>query len=67
MALLDGLLVLGILGALGWVIYGRLAQKNPGIKKATEGIGFNFIDKIPIIPDKPDKFEQVYNEKRTMM
>lgn len=60
-------MVLGILGSLGWVIYAKLAKKNPGIKKATEGISLNFIDKIPFIPEKPDKMEQVYNEKRTMM
>ena len=67
MALLDGLIVLGILGALGWIIYGRLAQKNPKIREMTEGIGFKFVDKIPFVPDKPDKFQQVYDEKRTMM
>lgn len=67
MAILDGLLVLGILGAIGWVIYGKLAQKNPKMRKMTEGIGFNFVDKVPFVPEKPDKFEQVYDEKRTMM
>ena len=67
MALLDGLLVLGILGGLGWVIYGRLAEKNPRIKELTEGIGFKFTEEIPYKEPKPDKREQVYNEKRTMM
>ena len=67
MAILDGLMVLGILGGLGFVIYNKLAKKNPGIKKATEGIGFNFIKEIPYVSPKPDKIEQVYNEKRTMM
>lgn len=67
MGLLDGLMVLGILGGLGFVIYSRLAKKNPGIKKMTEGIGFKFIDEIPYVSPKPDKIEQVYNEKRTMM
>lgn len=67
MPLLDGLLVLGILGALGWVIYGKLSQKNPGIKKVAEGISFSLVDKIPFVPEKTDKIQQVYNEKRTMM
>lgn len=67
MPLIDGLLVLGILGGLGWVMYHKLSQKNPGIKKMTEGISFNLIEKVPFIPEKPDKIKQVYNEKRTMM
>lgn len=67
MALLDGLLVLGILGALGFVIYGRLAKRNPAIKKAAEGLSFNLIEKVPFVPEKKDKFQQVYDEKRTMM
>ena len=64
--MLDGMLVLGILGSLGWVIYGRLAQKNPKLRKATKGIGFNFVEKIPG-KKISDKIEQVYDEKRTMM
>ncbi len=67
MPLLDGLLVLGILGALGGVIYSRLAQKNPKIREITKGFSLNLMEKIPFVPDKPDKIEQVYNEKRTMM
>ena len=67
MGMLDGLLVLGIIGALGWVVYGKLSEKNPRIKKLTEGISFNFTEKIPYVEPKPDKIEQVYNEKRTMM
>ncbi len=67
MSLLDGLMVLGILGVFSWVIYGKLTQKNPRIRKMTEGMSLNLIEKIPFVPEKPDKIKQVYNEKRTMM
>jgi len=67
MPLLDGLLVIGIIGSLGFVIYSKLAKKNPGIRKVTEGISFNLIEKVPFVHEKADKKQQVYNEKRTMM
>ena len=65
--MIDGLIVLGIFCALGFVIYNRLAQKNHRIKEVVGGISLKFTEKIPFIPEKQDKVQQVYNEKRTMM
>lgn len=67
MSLLDGVMVLGIFAALGGVIYVRLRERNPKFKQITDNISLDFIEKIPPIKIKPDKVEQVYNEKRTMM
>lgn len=67
MGVIDGLIVLCILGGLGLIIYGRLRQRNPKFKEVTDKFSLKLTEKIPYLPEKPDKIEQVYDEKRAMM
>lgn len=67
MTLLDAALVIGIVGGLVVVIYAKLARKNPAVKKWAEDLSFNIVEKVPFIPEKADKIQQIYNEKRAMM
>lgn len=67
MGIIDGIIVLGILGGLGLIIYGRLRQRNPKFKEVTDKFSLKLIEKVPYLPETPDKMEQVYDEKRAMM
>lgn len=67
MTIFEGLVVVAVLAAVGWIIYVGAAQKNPKIvpwtKKFFSG---KLIEKIPPIKI-PERMEQMYDEKRSMM
>ncbi len=67
MTLFDGLVALGVVGAIFFVVYGMVAKKNPGLhEKVKEFLPGNSIKSPPQIP-LIDTLEQVYDDKRTMM
>ncbi|KKN69589.1 hypothetical protein LCGC14_0438920 [marine sediment metagenome] len=68
MTLFDGLVALGVVGAIFFVVYGMVAKKNPGLhEKVKEFLPGNLTkevsSQIPLI----DTLEQVYDDRRTMM
>lgn len=67
MGIVDGLIVLGIVGFIFWVIYGKLREKNPRLRKATDDIGFNFNKKLPSIISKPAETIKVKDEEMKIM
>lgn len=67
MSLLDGVIVLSIFAVMGGIIFSKLRKNNPGFKEFTDKFSFELFENIPPEKTSPDKIEQVYNEKRTMM
>ncbi len=66
-AIMQGIIALGVVGALGWLIFIKIAKNNPKAAETIRNIiPTNLYDKTPISVI-PDKIEQVYDERRTMM
>lgn len=64
MGIVDGLTVLAVLAAFGWLILARLNRKNPEAMKKT--IGWFKSSEKPKIPVS-DEWRQKYEEKRSIM
>jgi len=65
MTLMDGVIVIGIFAAFGFMILSHMRKKNP---KLMEGIRNWFREKPPIIKEESkEKMQQIYPEKRLGM
>lgn len=65
MTLMDGIIVLGIFAAFGFMILSHMRKKNPNLM---EGIKNWFREKPPIIKEEiKEKMQQIYPEKRLGM
>ena len=68
MSLFDGLVALGVISGLGYIIYVKILSQNPGIGvKIKSIIPTKLYDKVEPITKVPDKIEQVWDERKSMM
>lgn len=66
--LLQSFIGLGVVGTLFYLIYAKILKDNPDkAKKLSDMIPTSLYEKIEPIKEIPDKIEQVWEEKRTMM
>ena len=65
MTLMDGIIVIGIFAAFGFMILSHMRKKNPNL---LDGIKNWFGGKPPIIKEEgKEKMQQIYPEKRLGM
>ncbi len=69
MALIDGLVAIGVIGGLGWIIYAKMMKNNPALAEKTRELFSGGLYKQDPETDLivKDKMEQVHEEKRSMM
>ena len=67
MTLIEGLVALGVVGAIGFIVYAKVAQGNP---KISEKVKEFFPKKDPgniRIRGTKEKISQLYEDRRSMM
>ena len=68
MTLFDGLVALGVLMVVAWIVFISAAKKNPVMLPwIKEFFKDGFYSKIENKPNLKEKVEQVYDDKRSMM
>ena len=65
MSLFDGLVAVGVILGFMWIIFVKVAEKNPKVQQWVLNLK-NKKDELPI-PTPGDTSQQVWNEKRNMI
>lgn len=67
MPIIEGFVAMGVVVILFWLIFIKISKNNPKAAETIKNLIPTNIYEKPKMPEVPDKIEQVWNERRTMM